>query len=466
MTVARTNLIVAVAALPASAGAQLCGDPWSLHEGPGPAARLFHSTTYDSARGKVILFGGYNFPTYFNDTWEWTAAGPGGGGSWSLRATSGPPVPFGNAPLAYDSSRQKAVLLTFVGPQAQTWEWDGTVWEQVQVVSSPPSGGLLAYDSARQRTVLFGSAATFEYDGATWVQAPDPTPTLSDVNSMTFDAARSRMVLLAGEQISNTWGTSTWEREPSGWIRKNFGSVPHTSDISGATYDPAHAQVTFVQTVDSQTFVPASIWAYDGLTSTWHVVSSGGPDLANNQRSIAFDHAGGQLVFFGGTVGRNETDKTWLARSDVRSGPTVTDVGTRQRWFTLHDPPIVLTVGSTTPATIRWRRDGVPLSDGSTFSGTTTTQLTINPREATSGSYDAVVTDDCGSPIRPATRLYLTCYANCDGAVGLTASDFICFLMTYSNGSSYANCDQSTIPPVLNANDFVCFLSYYTRACH
>jgi hypothetical protein len=55
-------------------------------------------------------------------------------------------------------------------------------------------------------------------------------------------------------------------------------------------------------------------------------------------------------------------------------------------------------------------------------------------------------------------------YANCDGSVAppvLTANDFQCFLNKYAAGDSYANCDGSTIPPVLNANDFQCFLNKF-----
>jgi hypothetical protein len=29
----------------------------------------------------------------------------------------------------------------------------------------------------------------------------------------------------------------------------------------------------------------------------------------------------------------------------------------------------------------------------------------------------------------------------------------------------YANCDQSTIPPVLNVGDFTCFLQKYAAGC-
>ena len=30
----------------------------------------------------------------------------------------------------------------------------------------------------------------------------------------------------------------------------------------------------------------------------------------------------------------------------------------------------------------------------------------------------------------------------------------------------YANCDQSTIPPVLNVNDFTCFINQYAAGCN
>jgi hypothetical protein len=60
------------------------------------------------------------------------------------------------------------------------------------------------------------------------------------------------------------------------------------------------------------------------------------------------------------------------------------------------------------------------------------------------------------------------CYANCDGssvAPILNANDFLCFLERYAAGESYANCDGSTVNPVLNANDFQCFLNKYTAGC-
>jgi len=60
------------------------------------------------------------------------------------------------------------------------------------------------------------------------------------------------------------------------------------------------------------------------------------------------------------------------------------------------------------------------------------------------------------------------CYANCDGSTVvpiLNVNDFTCFLNKYSAGDSYANCDGSTVVPILNVNDFTCFLNQYSAGC-
>jgi hypothetical protein len=64
--------------------------------------------------------------------------------------------------------------------------------------------------------------------------------------------------------------------------------------------------------------------------------------------------------------------------------------------------------------------------------------------------------------------VFPTCYANCDGstvAPVLNANDFECFLNRFAAGDSFANCDGSSTPPTLNANDFECFLNAYAAGC-
>jgi hypothetical protein len=60
------------------------------------------------------------------------------------------------------------------------------------------------------------------------------------------------------------------------------------------------------------------------------------------------------------------------------------------------------------------------------------------------------------------------CYANCDGSTivpVLNVNDFICFQTKFAAGDPTANCDASTIPPVLNVNDFLCFQTKYAAGC-
>jgi len=61
-----------------------------------------------------------------------------------------------------------------------------------------------------------------------------------------------------------------------------------------------------------------------------------------------------------------------------------------------------------------------------------------------------------------------SCYANCDGSTIspiLNVSDFICFQTKYAAGDTYANCDNSTIAPILNVSDFICFQTKFSAGC-
>jgi hypothetical protein len=60
------------------------------------------------------------------------------------------------------------------------------------------------------------------------------------------------------------------------------------------------------------------------------------------------------------------------------------------------------------------------------------------------------------------------CYANCDNSSTppvLNVADFTCFLGRFADGDPYANCDGSTAPPTLNVQDFSCFLQKFAAGC-
>jgi hypothetical protein len=69
------------------------------------------------------------------------------------------------------------------------------------------------------------------------------------------------------------------------------------------------------------------------------------------------------------------------------------------------------------------------------------------------------------------------CYANCDGSTVppvLNVEDFTCFINEFASAQGlpheqqvlhYANCDQSTTAPVLNVEDFTCFINQFAQGC-
>jgi hypothetical protein len=123
-----------------------------------PDPRLRASMTWDSARGRVLLFGGREI---------WTDAG--------LRLTMSP----------YDRPFPENLAKGLLN---DTWAYDGSSWERLPTANPPPpvEGATLLYDDARKRAVLVGGhrdddpdgkgdrLSIWEFDGTDWREAIHP----------------------------------------------------------------------------------------------------------------------------------------------------------------------------------------------------------------------------------------------------------------------------------------------------
>jgi len=120
---------------------------------------------YDIARGVTVLFGGFEFAGYLDDTWEWD------GNSWIQRTVPGPSSRRGHG-MAYDAAREVTVL--FGGHEDRflpedTWEWDGTRWTLFSEIGPPGRAfAAMAYDGARAVAILFGGNFGPTYFDDTW----------------------------------------------------------------------------------------------------------------------------------------------------------------------------------------------------------------------------------------------------------------------------------------------------------
>ena len=159
------------------------GTQWTKRADSGPPPRFQHVMVYDAARGRVVLFGGHTGVPFdrsapakgsLGDTWEWD------GERWTLASAPGP-SPRDHHAMAFDAARGKVVL--FGGWNGkfldEVWEWNGA-WTQVEARGPSARGGLpsLLYHPLRKTVLLYGGwgdrgpeTDVWTWDGRAWTRS-------------------------------------------------------------------------------------------------------------------------------------------------------------------------------------------------------------------------------------------------------------------------------------------------------
>ncbi len=150
-----------------------------------PAGRINFAMAYDSARERVVVFGGDGIVSGSSpaaDTWEWD------GDDWTLIPTVAPPPRRALHAMAYDEARGECIVFGGIGPNVSngTWAWDGVSWT-LRSVGGPPRSThhKMAYDAVRECVVMYGGLHgvshylledTWLWDGTSWTLAPSVPP--------------------------------------------------------------------------------------------------------------------------------------------------------------------------------------------------------------------------------------------------------------------------------------------------
>ena len=279
-----------------------------------PPGRLGESMVYDSARQRIVMFGGTGDSGDFADTWEWD------GSTWIQRSPAASPPPREYGAMSYDGARGRAVLFGgFDGTSylADTWEWDGSVWVERSATAHPPGREwqMLAFDEGRARTVLFGGydgdlplADTWEWDGNTWVEkTPVVSPSPRVVGAMVFDRARNRTVLFGGYDGRAPRG-DTWEWDGTGWVEKTPTPSPPQRSNHAAAYDDVRGRTVLFGGYAGGAFL-ADTWEWDG--SSWLQKTPAASPPSRIFHAMAYDRARGKVVLFGGFGQRGAVADTW-----------------------------------------------------------------------------------------------------------------------------------------------------------
>ena len=177
---------------------------------PQPPARGESPLAYDSKRNVIVLFGGFDGSSFFNDTWELNSSG-----YWNEITGTAMPSKRYRSGMVFDSKRNVTVLFGgstsgLSGFLNDTWEYNGTAWTQIATATAPSprqAGFGMAFDNRRNITVLHGglvsgsaiSNETWEYNGTNWnLIATSTTAGKRWLPTMAFDSSRGVAIMFGG----------------------------------------------------------------------------------------------------------------------------------------------------------------------------------------------------------------------------------------------------------------------------
>jgi hypothetical protein len=311
---------------PSAATKALKSAVWIRSGSAAPFERVDAALAYDPDRQRLVMFGGFIEPNGASaDMQEWD------GTQWTQVGVDGTaPPPRSCGGMAYDSLHHQMVLFGGEGPTGDvgylndTWTWDGTTWTQMHPMISPTARcAPLVFDSLRGRVVLFGGEAatntvffgdTWEWDGSQWTLAmPVASPGERSLHGLAFDSARNRTVLFGGYLYNGSMDESfndTWEYDGTTWTRRFSPVNPSARWAHGMAFD-ADLGVTIVfggYSPNGTVYDTADTWAWDG--NEWASLTTGPAPPADADFALAFDAAPAALILFGGLT--TNDSETWM----------------------------------------------------------------------------------------------------------------------------------------------------------
>ena len=285
--------------------------------GPSPDARTRHTTVYDQATNRLILFGGRDVSCApRNDTWVLTNAnGVGGTPTWIQLSPTGPLPPARHFHSAvYDQATNRMTI--FGGESACFSGLVNDVW----VLSN--ANGL----------------------GGTPSWTPLPTaggPSPRSEHSAVYNSASNRMIVFAGNPnvgscsatVNDVWALdfANGLGSPPTWVPLAVSGVPPPARGGHvATYDAlADRMIVFggnqacaAPYSDVHTLAGAAV----GASATWTQLAPAGTPGGRTQLSGVYSPTNNRMTIFGGGDATGPFNTTWVLDGAKRDrAPTSLD---------------------------------------------------------------------------------------------------------------------------------------------
>jgi N-acetylneuraminic acid mutarotase len=247
-----------------------------------PSARCDFAMTYASTRGYVFLFGGWDGGACLGDTWRYFPSGS----TWKRLTPVGkvPPPRRGTA-MVYLPDTDKVIL--FGGKNGSTYFDDLWIYDPAANTWSvrQPAGGIrpearvdhsMVYDPVSKKVLLFGGNDDATMFNDIWAYDPaanawtdlgpaGPLPPARYYHAMAFDTDAGLAILYGGAAIHRMFLSDTWSYDPAANEWKDltdYASVPEIRTDPAMTYDPNGQRMILFGGYSGAAYCFDDTWAY------------------------------------------------------------------------------------------------------------------------------------------------------------------------------------------------------------
>lgn len=324
---------------------------------PCPAGREEASLSFDTTNNELVLFGGYDGTTDFNDVWYFN-------GKWSYEASASDcqncPIGRSGAGLANDPATGGILMFGGYPAFGDTWVLSKNIWTQVTLTGTPGSrwDASLAWDPGTGTVLLFGGfdgsalGDTWEFYNGVWTEvfsalACESTacPSARQGAALAWDGIDGYMVLFGGMTgAASGYLRDTWGFNGVNWTEVNAGTgctattCPTARANASMVWDDEINEAILFGGVGSSGYLNDT-WAY--YSGAWHEVLTA-TDCASEPCPSPRGSAGmategnptSGVIVFGGETGSGYTNDTWQF-----SGGAWTELESAAKCTTSHNCP-------------------------------------------------------------------------------------------------------------------------------
>jgi hypothetical protein len=276
-------------------------------------------------------------------------------------------------------------------------------------------------------------SAVLRWSGTSWLTVGQNAPFSLETDAMlAFDSGNGPKLYIG---IQGSGSSAVWTWNGTTWAAAGTGLFSGAYVDTFAVYDDGSGPALYAGGSSLTTTDFAGVARFNG--TSWSSVPNG---PATQVMSLtAHDDGTGPALYAGGAfyISINSQPMTHLVRWNGTAWTSV--------------------AGQLAPSTYGWITKLLSVDDDG-----------AGPHPASlyaGGTFSAFGSTSSGNFARLDT---CTCYANCDGSTVppvLNVNDFQCFLNKFAANDPTANCDGSTAPPILNVNDFQCFVNRFAVGC-